>query len=334
MSRKKALLASSLTICSASASWVMGTDKHPVYAEESLHQTQPDADRELIAQEVIYQYLNPISAVTDGNLAVKVETKPLTYQVQKGDTLYRIGLFYGIHYDQLASFNQIADPNWLETGRKLNIPLTRKWVRLKFGDTVESLAKEHNTTVELLYHLNPSLKDPDITYVGQLIAVPQKLEITKPALKSIKSPATQREKKNTIRLASRPVDNNQYSFQWPVSGDTKITSNFGWRNGRQHKGIDIWSAAKSKAVIHSSLGGTVLQAGYSGAYGNLVVVDHGGGWVTYYAHLSRISVSKGETVDTGQALGNMGQTGNATGYHLHFEVRKNDRAINPLSVLR
>ncbi len=324
MSRKKALLASSLTICSASTSWAMGTDKHPVYAEE-LQNTGPDGNQELVAQEAFYQYLNPISAVAEGNLAAKVETKPLTYEVKKGDTLYRIGLFYGVHHDLLSLFNRVDDPHRLQVGQVLNIPLTRKWVRLKFGDTLESLAKEYKTTKELLLHLNPSLKDPQITYVGQLIAVPQKLEVPKSSVSSVK-------RKRHIRLASKPIHQGSYVFKWPVNG--QITSNFGWRSGRQHKGIDIWSAEKSKALIHASLEGEVVKAGYSGNYGNLVVVDHGGGWVTYYAHLSRISVSKGDRVETGQALGNMGQTGNATGYHLHFEVRKNGQAINPLSVLR
>ncbi|MBA4494016.1 LysM peptidoglycan-binding domain-containing M23 family metallopeptidase [Paenactinomyces guangxiensis] len=331
MSSKKALLASSLTICSASTSWAVGTDKHPVYAAE-LQNTEPDQDNQQIAQEMIYQYLNPISAVTDGNLAAKVETKPLTYQVKKGDTLYRIGLFYGVHHNQLAAYNQITEPHLLEVGRTLNIPLVRKWVRIKFGDTLESLAKEYKTTTGLLLHLNPSLKDLGITYVGQRVAVPQKLEI--PALRYAKGSQAAK-KKGRIRLAVKhPARWNagSYVFRWPVSG--QITSNFGWRNGRQHKGIDIWSAAKSKAVIHASLAGKVVQAGYSGGYGNLVVLDHGGGWVTYYAHLSRIRVSKGEIIEAGQALGNMGQTGNATGYHLHFEVRRNGQAINPLSVLK
>ncbi|TCS95570.1 LysM peptidoglycan-binding domain-containing M23 family metallopeptidase [Hazenella coriacea] len=334
MSRKKALLASSLTVCTASASWAIGTDKHPVYALDMKDSTNPDLEQDLIAQEAIVHYLNPIQAVAEGNLAATVETKPLMYRVQKGDTLYQIGKFFGIPFDQLSLYNQIVDPNYLKTGQNLKIPLTRKWVRLQFGDTVESLAKEHQTTTDLLVYLNPILKDPEITYVGQMISVPQKLEVKSPETVPKPAPA----KKGTIRLAAKSMSKPQkreagsYRFHWPVSG--QITSNFGWRNGRQHKGIDIWSAAKSGAVIRSSLDGVVTQAGYSGGYGNLVVVDHGGGWVTYYAHLSKISVSKGESVQTGQSLGNMGQTGNATGYHLHFEVRKDGQALNPLSVLK
>lgn len=66
----------------------------------------------------------------------------------------------------------------------------------------------------------------------------------------------------------------------------------------------------------------------------MIMIDHGGGWITLYAHLSRISVSIGQYIETGQKIGNMGQTGNATGYHLHFEVHKNGEVINPMRVLR
>lgn len=100
-----------------------------------------------------------------------------------------------------------------------------------------------------------------------------------------------------------------------------------------HYGIDIWNRERTNSVIRASLGGRVIKAGYMNGYGNLVVVDHGNGWVTYYAHLSRITVSKGQVVSKGQSLGFMGQTGNATGVHLHFEVRRNGQPINPLSVL-
>jgi murein DD-endopeptidase MepM/ murein hydrolase activator NlpD len=77
----------------------------------------------------------------------------------------------------------------------------------------------------------------------------------------------------------------------------------------------------------------VTRAGYANGYGNLVVIDHGNGWVTYYAHLSRITVGKGQFLPVGSPLGYMGQTGHATGVHLHFEVRRNGKPINPLSVL-
>ncbi len=325
MSSKRALLASSLAICSTSTSWIVGTDKHPVYAQELAAKTDTEPEKEQIAQEAMYQFLSPISQVAEGNLAATVETKPLTYRVKKGDTLSGIGRLYGISYQELARFNYLGNPDLLQVGQQIQIPIVKKWIRLQFGDTVRSLAKEYQTTPEILALLNPELKE-SITYAGQLIAVPQKWKGKNPNILREKEP----NRKPLLRLA----DNSRsgYVFRWPVNG--QITSNFGWRNGRQHKGIDIWNEAKAKAEICASLGGVVIQAGYSGGYGNLVVVDHGGGWVTYYAHLSQISVSKGERINTAERLGMMGKTGRATGYHLHFEVRKSGKAINPLLVLK
>ncbi|SFI67179.1 M23 family metallopeptidase [Thermoflavimicrobium dichotomicum] len=338
MSHKK-LIASSLTICSASAAWAMGTtNSHPVYSEELQKPITPFG-KELIAQEALVQYLSPITAMADGNLAARVETKPLAYEVKQGDTLYQIAQFFGVDYHDLAKYNHLTDTQRLQTGQKLNIPILRKWIRVRMGETLESLAEKYQITKELILHLNPELQKSKQAYVGQWIAVPQLIDPAKshkPNGRANQGKAKilpMQEKREAVAVVKQESEKqSSYVFQWPVDG--QITSNFGWRNGRQHKGIDIWNAARSKTPIHSSLGGVVVRAGYAGSYGNLVVVDHGGGWVTYYAHLSRIHVHKGQKVDTGQLLGMMGSTGDSTGYHLHFEVRKNGQAINPLSVLR
>lgn len=116
---------------------------------------------------------------------------------------------------------------------------------------------------------------------------------------------------------------------WPVSGP--ITSGFGPRWGRMHEGIDI--AGSSGTPIGAAATGTVISAGWSGGYGQLVVLDHGGGLSTAYAHLSSIAVTTGQTVPQGSSVGGMGTTGNSTGVHLHFEVRVNGAATNPLGYL-
>jgi murein DD-endopeptidase MepM/ murein hydrolase activator NlpD len=116
---------------------------------------------------------------------------------------------------------------------------------------------------------------------------------------------------------------------WPVNG--AITSGFGPRWGRMHEGLDI--AGGSGTPIAAAAGGTVIVAGPQGGYGNLVVVDHGGGLSTAYAHLSSIAVSTGQAVGQGTVVGGMGTTGNSTGVHLHFEVRVNGGAVNPLGYL-
>jgi murein DD-endopeptidase MepM/ murein hydrolase activator NlpD len=112
---------------------------------------------------------------------------------------------------------------------------------------------------------------------------------------------------------------------WPMHGT--VTSEFGPRWGGFHPGIDI--AAPYGAPIHAAKAGVVILASYYGGYGNFVLVDHGGGIVTGYAHQSSMAVSQGQSVSQGQVIGYEGSTGYSTGPHLHFEVRVNGTASNP-----
>jgi murein DD-endopeptidase MepM/ murein hydrolase activator NlpD len=115
---------------------------------------------------------------------------------------------------------------------------------------------------------------------------------------------------------------------WPVSGP--ITSGFGWRWGRMHEGIDIGAACGTP--IRAAAGGTVIFAGWMDGYGNLTIIDHGGGIATAYGHQSSIYVGGG-SVSRGQTIGAVGSTGNSTGCHLHFEVRVNGSPVDPLGYL-
>ena len=119
------------------------------------------------------------------------------------------------------------------------------------------------------------------------------------------------------------------ALAWPVNAP--ITSAFGWRWGRMHEGIDLGAAYGTP--IAAAGAGTVIHAGWLGGYGNLTVVDHGGGLSTAYGHQSQIGVSVGQHVDQGQIIGNVGSTGHSTGPHLHFEVRVNGQAVDPLGYL-
>jgi murein DD-endopeptidase MepM/ murein hydrolase activator NlpD len=116
---------------------------------------------------------------------------------------------------------------------------------------------------------------------------------------------------------------------WPVSGP--VTSGFGWRWGRMHEGIDI--AAPTGAPIRATAAGTVIYAGWMSGYGQLVVVDHGGGVATAYAHMSSMAAGVGQGVGQGQVIGYVGCTGHCFGSHLHFEVRVNGSAVDPLRYL-
>jgi murein DD-endopeptidase MepM/ murein hydrolase activator NlpD len=118
-------------------------------------------------------------------------------------------------------------------------------------------------------------------------------------------------------------------LDWPVRGT--ITSGYGPRWGSVHKGVDI-SAAEG-TWVRSASDGLVIWAGKEGGYGNLVIVKHGDGFYTYYAHLQSYCVFQWQRVKKHQKLGRVGATGNSTGPHLHFEVRLLKQAQDPLTLL-
>lgn len=121
---------------------------------------------------------------------------------------------------------------------------------------------------------------------------------------------------------------------WPVPGYTRITSNYGMRTHpitgiyKLHTGVDLGAPMGANFVAAND--GVVTKAGYNGAYGNMVIIDHGGGISTLYAHGSEILVTVGQTVKKGDVILKVGSTGYSTGAHAHFEVRVNGQVVNPL----
>jgi hypothetical protein len=120
------------------------------------------------------------------------------------------------------------------------------------------------------------------------------------------------------------------SFVWPLRG--RLTGLFGTRRGRRHEGIDL--AAKRGTLIRAAESGRVIYSGNGlGAYGNVVIVRHSKRYVSVYAHNRKNRVRKGAFVDKGEVIAEVGKTGNATGYHLHFEIRKDEHPRDPLDFL-
>jgi len=118
-------------------------------------------------------------------------------------------------------------------------------------------------------------------------------------------------------------------FIFPVSGP--VTSGFGLRGGRMHEGIDIIAASGTPVV--ASAAGTVIRSDYGGGYGNVVVIDHGNGLTTTYAHNSSLVARAGQTVSQGQLIAYVGSTGNSSGPHVHLEFRINGTAVDPFNYL-
>ena len=168
----------------------------------------------------------------------------------------------------------------------------------------------------------------NVTYVNG-----EEIERTILSSVTLKEPVTEERLRGT---KERPTWYPTGTFRWPVSG--RITSYFGGRRSpggigsTNHKGIDI--AAPKGTPVYAADGGTVTYAGWMSGYGYLVQINHGNGYVTYYGHNSRLTVSVGQKVYKGQQIAKVGSTGNSTGNHCHFEVRYNGVAKNPLNYLR
>jgi hypothetical protein len=134
----------------------------------------------------------------------------------------------------------------------------------------------------------------------------------------------------TMRALRRPLARLPLALDWPVHA--RISSPFGPRGDGFHPGLDL--AASFGTPIHAARSGTVVFAGWDDGYGKVVVLRHGYGVTTWYAHQSRIQVHAGERVGPGRVLGRVGQTGEATGPHLHFEVRVRGAAVDPRPAMR
>lgn len=133
----------------------------------------------------------------------------------------------------------------------------------------------------------------------------------------------------TLAALRGPLPRSPFRLDWPV--EAPAGERFGPRGSRFHAGVDL--IAPRDAHVGAARAGIVTYAGRNDGFGKLVILDHGQGVTTYYAHLRRIDVTLGERVAAGDCVGRVGSTGNSSGPHLHFEVRVRNAALDPLTVL-
>ncbi len=252
----------------------------------------------------------------------------ITHYVTEGETLSQIAERYGLETTTIIWENDLTESSTLKPGMELRIlPLDGVRHQVARGETIFTIGKKYGlegsqTQVIVDYPFNEFLNDETFELVtGQYLMIPE-------GVPPKKTPPASR----TIAQAVLTPDAGSVaatgSFVWPASGG--ITQGYKF----YHKAIDI--ANSGGGPILSSDSGVVIGAGWLDGYGygNRVMVDHGNGYVTLYAHLSTVQVVQGQRVNRGDILGQMGSTGRSTGVHLHFEIRQNGVLLNPLSFLQ
>ncbi len=284
-----------------------------------------DEAKQAVVEQALFQAFNPYGALSATPKANRDSV--MVYSVQQGETLSEIAHRYGLTLQELIETNKIHNPHMVGIGMKLVIRRNEVAHSVNRGETLDQIAQRYAVKKELLVDRNPLLKLlPDNLYVGQVVYVP--VPEASPMLAG-----NIQVRRHMAQAASRKATRMR-AMDWPVKEAT-ITSGFGMRWGRMHKGLDLWNEGEGKTPIYAAKDGVVVEAGANrGGYGYIVILDHGDGLQTYYAHLRKILVDPGQEVTTGDILGYMGRTGDSTGYHLHFEVRQDDVPMNPLRYLR
>lgn len=264
------------------------------------------------------------------------------YTVRDGDTLGSIAADFGLKSAYMPSWELLVASNkpdivsaddFLQPGQKLRVPTRNGIVHTVILDeTVGDLAEMFDVTSAEIIAVN-NLGDGNLLATGVTLIIPDPKQLPQP--KSEADPATPGQPDApTSPGAPAPTATPEppKGFIWPIGATIRITSYF----GPSHPlGIDFGLSHAPGTPVMAVMPGKVTFAGGDAccSYGYYVIVDHGNGLKTLYAHLRSISVSVGQTVSQGQTLGPSGTTGYSTGVHLHFEVHKNGVRVNPLQYL-
>lgn len=270
------------------------------------------------------------------NFIIKGTNEVKTHTIESGESFWSISRKYNMSLSDLQKSNPGVNPEKVKIGQVINLIVPKPLLSVKTVQTVTSKERaDYEQKVEFsssMYKDESSVKVKGIYGEKEVVADVTRIngvETGRTVLsqKVIKEPKTQVIVKGT---KEPPPKKGTGTFSYPARGS--ISSGYGMRWGRRHTGIDI--AAPYGSAVKASDGGTVIWVGYEGGYGKLIKIDHGANFVSYYGHLSSYKVKVGQKVYKGQVIGAVGNTGNSTGPHLHFEIRKNGVVQNPTKYLK
>lgn len=263
---------------------------------------------------------------TRTNISQKPRSEIIEYEVKPGETLSSIAQDKGVSVDTIKWANDLTGDT-IKPGQKIKVlPVSGVAHTVVSGDTLESVAKKYSAESQAIldFPFN-DIPDDFKLKIGQVLIVPDGAP-PKVVPRSRPVPQYIAQQGSSSPTYNAPGGGN---FIWPARS-VGISQYFAW----YHPGVDLPNPS-SPPVIASD-GGRVIVAGWldNFGYGNRVVIDHGNGYQTLYAHLSNIYVTVGQTISRGETLGQMGSTGRSTGTHLHFEIHYKGIAVNPLAILK
>ena len=251
--------------------------------------------------------------------------------VRQGDTVYSLSRRHDVPIRTLIEINGLRAPYVLSVGQRLKRPVVSTHIVDK-GETVYSISRRYGVDMSTLVRQN-NIYYPYAIVPGQVLVIPGSVvqSAGKTAAKKKYAAASKKSKPSkTIRLPT-PPSREAGRFAWPLKG--KITAEFGSAGaGRHNDGINI--KAEKGTPVKAAENGVVAYAGNElKGFGNLLLLKHADGWVTAYAHNSKLLVKRGQTVNRGDVIAHVGKTGSATEPQLHFEIRKGTKAVNPRNYL-
>ena len=253
------------------------------------------------------------------------------YVVEPGDCLSIIAEKNNMSIDEIKELNpDIESDDDIYYDDRLNVTVPKAAVQI-LVEKQETYEEEYNA--EVVY------EDDNSMYIGETEVVqegvPGKHIVTDLVTYKGDTETDREQLEENVQVAAvaqivKRGTKSKPTYMFPVT-NWNVTSNFGYRWGRLHAGTDV--GVPIGTTVRASRGGQVITAGWVGGYGNCVIIDHGDGVATRYGHLSEVTVSVGQYVDQGEQIALSGNTGRSTGPHLHFEIRINGEAVDPLPYL-
>jgi len=270
--------------------------------------------------------IKPGAIATTGGQTERNDT--VEYTVKAGDSVSTIAREFGVSVNTILWANNLTAYSYIRQGDKLTIlPISGVLHKVASGESLQKIADKYNVSKDKIVLANKLESDSRLT-IGQMIIVPDGKKIASATTAKSRSSSSYLPAivKDLVKPgAAKPAGTK---MQWPTVG-YRITQYYSWR----HTGLDIGN--KTGTPLYAADSGVVEKSGWnSGGYGYMVLINHGNGIKTRYAHASKLYVKVGDKVSRGEAVAAMGSTGRSTGPHIHFEVIVNGRLMNPLNYIK